>query len=106
MARRFSTISFYGSIYGIHSLKDSITGKNPGAMTVVGHGSDPCSYYLFLEDADENTKLTAINSELVCTRTAGPVRSYVLIGGEAITNKVHGDAQLIYTIVHFGAVLP
>jgi hypothetical protein len=85
----------YGSFYGLHFLKDAITGKDPGEMTVIGHGSDGCSYSLFVEDADKNTKLIAINSELVCTRTAEPVRSYVLMGGEANTSKVHPDAQLI-----------
>ncbi len=85
----------YGSFYGIHFLKDAITGKNPGEMTVIGHGSDGCSYSLFVEDADEKTKLIAINSELVNTRTAEPVRSYVLMGGETNTTKVHPDAQLI-----------
>ena len=85
----------YGSFYGLHFLKDEISGKYPGEMTVIGHGSDGCSYSLFVEDADKNTKLIAINSELVCTRTAEPVRSYVLMGGEANTNKVHPDAQLI-----------
>ncbi len=85
----------YGSFYGLHFLKDAITGKDPGEMTVIGHGSDGCSYSLFVEDAGKNTKLIAINSELVCTRTAEPVRSYVLMGGEVKTNKVHPDAQLI-----------
>jgi hypothetical protein len=85
----------YGSFYGLHFLKDAITGKYPGEMTVIGHGSDGCSYSLFVEDADKNTKVIAINSELVCTKTAEPVRSYVLMGGEANTNKVHPNAQLI-----------
>ena len=85
----------YGSFYGLHFLKDAITGKYPGEMTVIGHGSDGCSYSLFVEDAGKNTKLIAINSELVCTRTAEPVRSYILMGGEANTNKVHPEAQLI-----------
>jgi hypothetical protein len=85
----------YGSFYGIHFLKDAITGKDPGEMTVIGHGSDGCSYSLFVEDASKKTKLIAINSELVCTRTAERVRSYVLMGGEANTSKVHPDAQLI-----------
>ncbi len=85
----------YGSFYGIHFLKDAITGKDPGKMTVIGHGSDGCSYSLFVEDADKNTKIIAINSELVTTKTAEPVRSYVLMGGEANTNKVDPDAQLI-----------
>jgi hypothetical protein len=85
----------YGSFYGIHFLKDAITGKYPGEMTVIGHGSDGCSYSLFVEDADKNTKIVAINSELVNTKTAEPVRSYVLMGDQANTNKVHPDAQLI-----------
>jgi len=85
----------YGSFYGIHFLKDAITGRDPGEMTVIGHGSDGCSYSLFVEDAGKNTRLTAINSELVCTRTAEPVRSYVLMGGEVKTNKVHPEARLI-----------
>jgi hypothetical protein len=94
----------YGSFYGLHFLKDAITGKYPGEMTVIGHGSDGCSYSLFVEDADKNTKLIAINSELVCTRTAEPVRSYVLMGGEANTNKVHPDAQLIlYNTAFWGS---
>lgn len=86
----------YGSIYGIHFLKDVITGKNPGEMTVIGHGSDGCTYSLFVEDADRNTKIVAVNSELVNTQiTSQPVRSYVLMGGEVKTDKVHPDAQLI-----------
>ena len=86
----------YGSVYGIHFLKDAITGKYPGEMTMVGHGSDGCTYALFVEDADENSKIVAINSELVNTRIQGqPVRSYVLMGDEINTGKVHPEAQLI-----------
>lgn len=86
----------YGSVYGIHFLKDAITGKYPGEMTMVGHGSDGCTYALFVEDADENSKIVAINSELVNTRIQGqPVRSYVLMGDKINTSKVHPDAQLI-----------
>lgn len=93
----------YGSFYGIHFLKDAITGKAPGKMTVIGHGSDGCSYSLFVEDADKNTKITAINSELVCTKTAEPVRSYILMGGETNTNKVDPDAQLtLYNTAFWG----
>lgn len=36
----------YGSVYGIHFLKDEITGKYPGKMTMIGHGSDGCTYSL------------------------------------------------------------
>ena len=94
----------FGSFYGIHFLKDAITGRAPGEMTVIGHGSDGCSYSLFVEDADKNTKIIAINSELVNTRTAEPVRSYVLMGGEANTDKVHPDARLIlYNTAFWGS---
>lgn len=94
----------YGSFYGIHFLRDAITGKNPGKMTVIGHGSDGCTYSLFVEDASINTKIVAINSELVNTRTAEPVRSYVLMGGEINTNRVHPDAQLIlYNTAFWGS---
>jgi len=94
----------YGSFYGLHFLKDAITGKYPGEMTVIGHGSDGCSFSLFVEDADKNTKLVAINSELVCTRTAEPVRSYVLVGREANTSNVHPDAKLtLYNTAFWGS---
>jgi hypothetical protein len=86
----------YGSVYGIHFLKDAITGNYPGEMTVIGHGSDGCTYALFVEDADKNTKIIGINSELVCTQIAGQdVRAYVMMGEEPNTEKVHPDAQLI-----------
>lgn len=86
----------YGSVYGIHFLKDAITGNNPGEMTMVGHGSDGCTYALFVENADENTRIVAINSELVNTRIKEQaVRSYVLMGYEVNSNRVHPDAQLI-----------
>jgi hypothetical protein len=95
----------FGSIYGIHFLKDAITGKNPGEMTVLGHGSDGCTYSFFVEDADKNTKIVAINSELVNTRIKiQPVRSYILMGEELKTNKVHPDAQLIlYNTAFWGS---
>src|SRR5882724_3184275 len=94
----------FGSFYGLHFLKDAITGKYPGEMTVIGHGSDGCSYSLFVEDADKNTKIIAINAELVNTRTSEPVRSYVLMGGEANTDKVHPDARLIlYNTAFWGS---
>jgi hypothetical protein len=93
----------YGSFYGIHFLKDAITGKDPGKMTVIGHGSDGCSYSFFVEDADKNTKIIAVNSELVCTKTAEPVRAYVLMGGEVKTNKVDPDAQItLYNTAFWG----
>ncbi len=86
----------YGSIYGIHFLKDGVTGNFPGEITMVGHGSDGCTYALFVEDADKNSRITAINSELVNTYIQGqPVRSYVLMGGEVNSGKVHSDAKLI-----------
>lgn len=86
----------YGSVYGIHFLKDEITGKYPGKMTMIGHGSDGCTYSLFVEDADKDTKIIAVNSELVSTKIPNePVRSYVLMGKEMNTSKVHPDAKLI-----------
>lgn len=86
----------YGSVYGIHFLKDEITGKYPGKMTMIGHGSDGCTYSLFVEDADKDTKIIAVNSELVNTKISNePVRSYVLMGKEMNTSKVHPDAKLI-----------
>ena len=89
-------IFVYGSVYGIHFLKDEITGKYPGKMTMIGHGSDGCTYSLFVEDADKDTKIIAVNSELVNTKIPNePVRSYVLMGKEMNTSKVHPDAKLI-----------
>lgn len=86
----------YGSVYGIHFLKDEITGKYPGKMTMIGHGSDGCTYSLFVEDADKDNKIIAVNSELVNTKIPNePVRSYVLMGKEMNTSKVHPDAKLI-----------
>lgn len=86
----------YGSVYGIHFLKDAITGKYPGKMTVIGHGSDGCTYSLFVEDADKDTKIVAVNSELVNTKIPDePVRSYVLMGDKVNTDKVHPNARLI-----------
>lgn len=94
----------YGSFYGIHFLKDAITGKDPGKITVIGHGSDGCSYSLFVEDAGKNTGITAINSELVTTKTAEPVRSYVLMGEKTGTDKVDPKARLaLYNTAFWGS---
>lgn len=71
----------YGSVYGVHFLKDSVTGNYPGSMTMVGHGSDGCTFSLFVEDADADTRIIGINSELVNTHIRHqPLRSYVLMG--------------------------
>jgi hypothetical protein len=95
----------YGSIYGIHFLKDPITGNYPGEMTMIGHGSDGCTYALFMEYADERTKIVAINSKLVNTQiNEQPVRAYILIGDEVNTSKVHPDAQLaLYNTSFWGS---
>lgn len=86
----------YGSVYGIHFLKDAVTGNYPGNMTVIGHGSDGCTYSLFVEDADKDTKIVAINSELVNTNIKHqPVRSYVLMGSEPETEKIDPQARLV-----------
>ncbi len=95
----------YGSVYGIHFLKDAITGKYPGKMTVIGHGSDGCTYSLFVEDADKETEIVAINSELVNTQIPDePVRSYVLMGDTVNTAKVHPKARLtLYNSAFWGS---
>ena len=86
----------YGSVYGIHFLKDAITGKCPGHIEMIGHGSDGCTFALYVEDADKDTKIIGINNELVNTRIVREkVRSYVLMGGEPGTVKVHPEAELI-----------
>ncbi len=80
----------YGSVYGVHFLKDAITGKYPGEIEMVGHGSDGCTFALFVEDADENTRIVGINSELVNTNIKHElVRAYVKMGDqeEAINPK-------------------
>jgi hypothetical protein len=86
----------YGSVYGIHFLKDAKTGKYPGEIIVVGHGSDGCTFALYMEEAGPDTKITAINSELVNTLIkTQAVRAYVKVGDEANTEKVHHDARLL-----------
>ncbi len=95
----------YGSVYGIHFLKDPKTGKYPGEMTVIGHGSDGCTYSFFVEEAGKDTKIVAINSELVNTLIPQePVRSYVLMGKEEGTEKVHPEAKLtLYNSAFWGS---
>jgi hypothetical protein len=94
----------YGSVYGIHFLKDAVTGRYPGKMTVVGHGSDGCTYSLFVEDADDNTDIIGVNSELVNTEIPDePLRAYVLMGEEAGTAKVSPKAKLtLYNSAFWG----
>jgi len=86
----------YGSVFGIHFIKDAVTDNYPGEIIVIGHGSDGCTFALYVEEAGQNTKIIAINSELVNTliKTQN-VRSYIKMGDETDTNKVHSNAQLI-----------
>lgn len=85
----------YGSVYGIHFLKDVITGRYPGRMTILGHGSDGCTYSFFVEDADKNTDIVAVNSELVNTKIPDePVRAYVLMGKTGKTERISPKARL------------
>lgn len=85
----------FGSVYGIHFLKDKKTGNNPGKITMIGHGSDGCTYSLFVENADENTNIVGINTELVNTNIRHePIRSYVLMGDKPNTEKVNSKACL------------
>ncbi|QHW29527.1 hypothetical protein GZH47_00875 [Paenibacillus rhizovicinus] len=89
----------YGSVYGIHFLKRDLGNGQfayPGKLTIIGHGSDGCAYSLYVEDADENTKIIAINSELVNTNIATePDRAYVKMGDAANTAKIDPKAELV-----------
>ncbi|OME77398.1 hypothetical protein BK120_26110 [Paenibacillus sp. FSL A5-0031] len=89
----------FGSVYGIHFLKRDLGNGEfayPGKMTMIGHGSDGTTYALYVEDADEHTKIIAINSELVNTNiTTEPNRAYVRMGDAANTAKIHQDAELV-----------
>lgn len=88
----------FGSVYGIHFVRDEITGNYPGEIIVVGHGSDGCTFALNVESAGENTRIIAINSQLVNTLIEDqPVRAYVLMGdmNEANNPRVHPNAELI-----------
>ncbi|GGG52736.1 immunoglobulin-like domain-containing protein [Paenibacillus radicis (ex Gao et al. 2016)] len=89
----------FGSVYGIHFLKRDLGNGQfayPGKMTMIGHGSDGTTYALHVEDADEHTKIIAINSELVNTNiTTEPNRAYVKMGDAANPGKIHPDAELV-----------
>lgn len=89
----------YGSVYGVHFLKRDLGNGQfayPGKLTMIGHGSDGCAYSLYVEDADEHTKIVAINSELVNTNIATePNRAYVRMGDVPNTAKIHPDAELV-----------
>jgi len=85
----------FGSVYGVHFRQDTVTGNFPGKITMVGHGSDGCTFALYVEDADENTQIIAINSELVNTGIdAQPNRAYVRMGAPN-TTTIHEDAELV-----------
>ena len=84
----------YASVYGIHFLKDEKTGNYPGEIIVMGHGSDGCTFALYVEEAGPDTKIIAINSELVNTLIKSqPVRAYIKMGDDK--EKVHPNARLI-----------
>jgi hypothetical protein len=86
----------FGTVYGVHFQRDAKTGNFPGEITMIGHGSDGCTYALYVEDADRNTRIVAINSELVNTHIrTQPIRAYVRMGDTANTTKVHPESQLI-----------
>ncbi|MFD0670739.1 immunoglobulin-like domain-containing protein [Cohnella sp. GCM10027633] len=89
----------FGSVYGVHFLKRDLGNGQfayPGKLTMIGHGSDGCAYSLYVEDADEHTKIIAINSELVNTNIATePNRAYVRMGDVPNTTKIHPDAELV-----------
>ncbi|RXZ77492.1 hypothetical protein EBB07_30700 [Paenibacillaceae bacterium] len=89
----------FGSVYGIHFLKRDLGNGQfafPGTMTMIGHGSDGCAYALYVEDADEHTKIIAINSELVNTNIpTEPNRAYIKMGDAADSTKIHPKAELV-----------
>ena len=86
----------FASIYGIHFLKDAQTGNYPGELIVVGHGSDGCTFAMYVEEAGPDTKIIAINSELVNTLIqTQAVRAYIKMGDEVNTEKVHPNSHLI-----------
>jgi hypothetical protein len=94
----------FGSVYGIHFVKDGTTGYYPGEMLVIGHGSDGCTFALYVEEAGPDTRIVAINSELVNTRIENqPVRAFVRVGDEPNTAKVDPNAQLaLYNSAFWG----
>ena len=86
----------YGSVYGIHFIKDELTGNYPGEIAVIGHGSDGCTFALYVQEAGAGTKIIAVNSELVNTLIkTQPVRAYVKVGCQPGTEKVHPKALLV-----------
>lgn len=98
----------FGSVYGIHFLKRDLGNGQfayPGKMTMIGHGSDGCAYALYVEDADEHTKITAINSELVNTNIpTEPNRAYVKMGDAANPAAIHPNAELaLYNSAFWGS---
>ena len=90
----------FGSVYGIHFRRDPITNQYPGTINIIGHGSDGCTFALYVQHAGPNTVINAINSELVNTNIASqPVRTYVRMGGISVSNPtedwyIHPNAQL------------
>ena len=90
----------FGSVYGIHFRRDPITGQYPGTINIVGHGSDGCTFALYVQHAGPNTVINAINSELVNTSIpTQPVRTYVRMGGPSVSHpsedwSIHPEAQL------------
>ena len=88
----------FGSVYGIHFVRDEVTGRYPGEIIMVGHGSDGCTFALNVESAGPDTRIIAINSQLVNTLIEDqPIRAYILMGDMHETNspRVHPDAELI-----------
>lgn len=112
-ALKFSDISnqtifnnfVYGSVYGIHFLKDKLTSKYPENIIMLGHGSDGCTFSLFVEDANKNTNIIAINSELVNTNIKHqPIRSYILMGEKSNTSKISSKSRLtLYNSAFWGS---
>ena len=90
----------FGSVYGIHFRRDPNTGRYPGTINIIGHGSDGCTFALYVQHAGPYTVINAINSELVNTNIATqPERTYVRMGGPSVSGSpggwsIHPNAQL------------
>ena len=93
----------FGSKNGMHFLRDETTGRNPKEMTVIGHGTDGSTFGLFVENADADTKIILINSELVTLYAE--YKAYVLMGDFVNPDRVHKDAVLmLYNSAFWGNV--
>ncbi|MCL1904213.1 MAG: hypothetical protein FWF94_07335, partial [Oscillospiraceae bacterium] len=85
----------FGSVYGVHFKKDELTEKYPGKITLLGYGTDGCTYTMYVEDGDADTQITAVNSQLVNTSLASQSeRTYIKMGANTSAD-IHSKATLM-----------